>query len=53
MVGATLSFAAIGAWLGFVPLPGPYWAFLIVILVSYMALTQGVKGWMIRRFGLL
>ncbi len=52
-VGVTLSFAAIGAWFGFVPLPGPYWAFLAVILISYMALTQAMKGWMLRRFGLL
>jgi P-type Mg2+ transporter len=53
IVGAALSFAAIGAWFGFVPLPAPYWAFLALILACYMTLTQFVKAWMIRRFGLL
>jgi P-type Mg2+ transporter len=53
VIGAALSFASFGAWFGFVPLPGAYWGFLAVILVCYMALTQCIKVWMIRRFGLL
>jgi Mg2+-importing ATPase len=53
LVGIALPFLPMGAWFGFVPLPGIYWAFLAVILVAYMALTQFVKTRLIRRFGLL
>jgi P-type Mg2+ transporter len=52
-IGVALPFLPIGAWFGFVPLPAVYWAFLVVILVAYMALTQFVKTRLIRRFGLL
>ncbi len=53
LVGVALPFLPIGGWFGFVPLPGQYWLFLVVILAAYMMLTQAVKAWMIRRFGLL
>jgi len=53
IIGVALSFLPIGAWFGFVPLPGIYWVFLAVILVAYMTLTQFVKNRVIRRFGLL
>ena len=53
LVGIALAFVPAGAWFGFVALPGAYWLFLALILVSYMLLTQLVKTWMIRRFGLL
>ncbi len=52
-IGVALPFLPIGAWFGFTPLPGIYWLALAAILVAYMALTQFVKTWMIRRFGLL
>ncbi len=52
-IGMALPFLPIGAWFGFRPLPGIYWLALAVILVTYMTLTQFVKVWMIRRFGLL
>ena len=52
-IGVALPFLPIGAWFGFTPLPGIYWLALAAILVTYMALTQFVKTWMIRRFGLL
>ncbi|HEX4481915.1 MAG TPA: magnesium-translocating P-type ATPase [Rudaea sp.] len=52
-IGVVLPFLPIGGWFGFVPLPGIYWAFLVVILIAYMALTQFVKTRLIRRFGLL
>jgi len=52
-IGVAMPFLPIGAWFGFVPLPGQYWLFLVVILGVYMLLTQTVKAWMIRRFGLL
>jgi Mg2+-importing ATPase len=53
LFGVALPFLPFGAWFGFVPLPGIYWLFLAVILVAYMTLTQFVKDWVIRRFGLL
>jgi Mg2+-importing ATPase len=53
LVGIALPFLPIGAWFGFVPLPGIYWLFLAVILVAYLTLTQFVKARLIRRFGLL
>ena len=52
-IGVALPFLPIGAWFGFTPLPGIYWLALAAILVTYMTLTQFVKAWMIRRFGLL
>ncbi len=53
LVGIALTALPFGAWFGFVPLPAVYWAFLALILVCYMALTQFVKTLMIRRFGLI
>jgi Mg2+-importing ATPase len=53
LIGVVLAFVPMGAWFGFVPLPGIYWAFLAAILVCYMVLTQFVKAWMVRKFGLL
>ena len=53
LIGIALTALPIGAWFGFEPLPSTYWLFLVVILVCYMTLTQFVKAWMIRRFGLL
>ncbi len=53
LIGVALPFLPIGAWFGFVPLPGIYWVFLIAILLAYMALTQFVKTKLIRKFGLL
>jgi Mg2+-importing ATPase len=57
----TLTICAVGAWLpfspfahalGFVPLPHAYWLALAVMLLAYLGLTQLVKSWLIRRFGL-
>jgi P-type Mg2+ transporter len=50
--GLLLPFSALGGKVGLVPLPGSYFAWLFVILLAYSALTQVVKGWYIRRFGL-
>jgi P-type Mg2+ transporter len=49
--GLVLPFIPLGKRLGLEPLPSSYFAWLIVILLSYSALTQVVKGWYIRRFG--
>jgi P-type Mg2+ transporter len=50
-VGAWLPYSALAKPLGFVPLPALYWLFLVVILLSYIALTQVIKHWFIRKFG--
>ena len=35
-------------WLGFSPLP-LYWPILVATLVAYLAVTQTVKTWLLRR----
>jgi Mg2+-importing ATPase len=49
MVGALLPYSPLAAPLGFVPLPPLYWLFLLVTLVCYVGLTQGIKTWLIRK----
>ena len=49
LVGMWLPSSPIGQWLGLVPLPIQYWPLLLLTLVLYVALTQGVKVWLIRR----
>ena len=51
-IGITLPFSWLGGFLGFVPLPAAYWIALCLILVSYVILTNFMKTWFIRRFGL-
>ncbi|HEX7111380.1 MAG TPA: cation transporting ATPase C-terminal domain-containing protein, partial [Mizugakiibacter sp.] len=51
-IGVLLPFSAAAPWFGFAPLPGGYWPYLAAIVLAYMTLTQVVKGWLIRRFGL-
>ncbi len=50
-LGAFLPFSPLASTLGFVPLPPLYWLFLFAMLITYVALTQLVKTWFIRRFG--
>jgi P-type Mg2+ transporter len=49
LVGAWLPVSPVGVWLGFVPLPALYWPLLLVTLVMYVALTQLVKMWLVRK----
>ncbi|MGA8822154.1 MAG: magnesium-translocating P-type ATPase [Pseudolabrys sp.] len=49
--GIYLPFSPLGAHLNMVPLPLPYFGWLIGILLSYCLLTQLVKTIYIRRFG--
>ena len=60
LIATSLIIVAVGAWLtvsplagtlGFVPLPRLYWLLLAIMLLCYVALTQVVKTWFIRRFG--
>jgi P-type Mg2+ transporter len=50
-IGIWLPFSLIGKNLGFVPLPGKYFVWLLALLLSYCALTQVAKNWFIRRYG--
>jgi len=54
----TLAIMAVGAWLPYSPLasslgltglPGIYWPILLATLLSYMALTQAIKGFLLRK----
>jgi Mg2+-importing ATPase len=51
LAGIVIPFSPLGARVGLTPLPGSYFAWLLVILISYGLLTQGVKTWYIRKFG--
>ena len=48
-IGAILPFSPLAQFLGFVPLPGQFWPFLLVTLVCYVALTQLVKVWLLKK----
>jgi Mg2+-importing ATPase len=50
--GIALPFSPLGAAVGLVPLPWSYFPWLAATLAGYCALTQVVKTWYIRRFGL-
>ncbi len=50
-VGAWLPYSPLASALGLVPLPPLYWLLLAGMLACYVALTQVVKTWFIRRFG--
>jgi Mg2+-importing ATPase len=51
-VGIMLPFTWVGSLLGFTPLPHRYWPLLGILLTTYAGLTQLVKTWSIRRWGL-
>jgi Mg2+-importing ATPase len=48
-VGAVLPYSPLAAPLGFVPLPRPFWPFLLATLLCYVGLTQLIKTWLIRK----
>jgi Mg2+-importing ATPase len=58
MVVTTAAIMLVGVWLpssplaeplGLVPLPWSFWPLLLLTLLCYVVLTQGVKIWLIRR----
>ncbi len=51
-VGAWLTVSPLAATLGFVTLPALYWLLLAGLLVCYVVLTQAVKTWFYRRYGI-
>jgi Mg2+-importing ATPase len=48
-IGAYLPYSPLATTLGFVPLPLGYWPLLLVTLICYVALTQIIKTWLIRK----
>lgn len=51
LVGLWLPFSPVAGQLGLVGLPAAYWPLLLGMLFCYAALTQAVKLWLLRRFG--
>jgi Mg2+-importing ATPase len=49
LIGAILPYSPLAGPLGFVPLPWQFWPFLLLTLVCYVALTQVIKTWLIRK----
>jgi Mg2+-importing ATPase len=48
-IGAYLPFSPLAKPLGFVPLPWQFWPILAATLLCYLALTQLIKMWLVRR----
>jgi Mg2+-importing ATPase len=48
-IAAYLPFSPLATFLGFVPLPPLYWMLLVLTLVCYVALTQVVKVWLLKK----
>jgi Mg2+-importing ATPase len=48
--GALLPFTPVAPWLGFTPLPPLFFAFLLAMVVGYLALVEIVKRWFYRRY---
>jgi Mg2+-importing ATPase len=48
-IGAWLPFSPLAKALGFVPLPWQFWPILAGTLICYLALTQLIKSWMVRK----
>ncbi|EFE97465.1 hypothetical protein HMPREF0758_0756 [Serratia odorifera DSM 4582] len=49
--GIGLTFSPLAGFLQLQALPLGYFPWLLLILAGYMVLTQGVKGWFVRRYG--
>jgi Mg2+-importing ATPase len=47
--GIWLPYSPLASSLGLVHLPGLYWPILVVTLFAYMALTQAIKVWLLRK----
>ncbi|MDR2947733.1 MAG: magnesium-translocating P-type ATPase [Prevotella sp.] len=49
-IGIIIPFTALGASIGFTPLPWSYFPWLVGILMSYCFLIQFIKNWYVRKF---
>jgi Mg2+-importing ATPase len=52
MFGVILPFTPLATPLGFTALPWLYWPLVLAMMVAYVFLTQLVKTWFVRKFGL-
>jgi Mg2+-importing ATPase len=50
-IAVYLPYSPVASFLGFVPLPAIYWAWIAGFLALYCALTHLVKSWFFRKFG--
>src|SRR5699024_11611335 len=50
-IGVYLPYSTVGKSMGFVPLPGSYFLWLIAILIGYAGLIQISKRFYIKKFG--
>jgi Mg2+-importing ATPase len=50
--GILVPFSPLGSKIGMVPLPGAYFPWLLATLLGYALLTQLVKTWFVRKFGI-
>jgi Mg2+-importing ATPase len=48
-IGIALPYTPLGSPLEFVPLPLWYWPLLVLTLLAYVLVTQGVKTWLMKR----
>lgn len=48
-MGIGLPFSPVAGALGFAHLPPLYWPLIVLTLLCYTLLTQGVKVWLVRR----
>ncbi|MDO9366497.1 MAG: magnesium-translocating P-type ATPase [Methylotenera sp.] len=51
IIGAYLPYSSLAPTLQMTPLPSIFWLYLAAMLAVYLALTQMVKAYLIRRFG--
>jgi P-type Mg2+ transporter len=58
LIATTLCIMGFGIWLPYSPLasalglarlPGMYWPILLLTLVAYLCVTQGIKVWLLRK----
>ena len=50
-VGSILPYTPVASFLGMVPLPGIYWAWIALFLFLYAVMTHGAKVWYHNRYG--
>jgi Mg2+-importing ATPase len=49
VAGLYLPYSPVAGALGFTPLPAFYWPFLLITVGCYLALTQAVKTWLLKK----
>jgi Mg2+-importing ATPase len=50
-IGSWLPYSPLANFLGFVPLPGSFWIWMLLFLFSYSVLCHYVKVWFFKKFG--